>query len=331
MNGTEPISAAVERLRAGGLVAFPTETVYGLGADATNAAAVDRVFAIKGRPSKNPLIVHVCDVAMARRCVSAWTDDAGTLARAFWPGPLSLVLNKSAMIPANVTAGAGTVAVRCPDHPLTLELIKTLDKPLVGPSANPSGGVSPTRAEHVRSAFAETDVLVLDGGPCSGGIESTVVDLTNTIPRVLRPGLISADEIARALGREVLGPIGGGSVDLDAPLKSPGLLSKHYAPRTRTILCEPHEVDGHLAETAAAGRRAVVMSFGPRNVGSHAGIAMPVDARRYAKELYDSLRQADQMGAALIVVESPVFTGKSADAPLWQAILDRLTRASSEG
>lgn len=329
MNAPDPISAAVDRLRSGGLVAFPTETVYGMGADATSREAVERVFAVKGRPTRNPLIVHVSDATMARRCVSAWTDDAERLARSFWPGPLSIVLNKSALIPGVVTAEGGTVAVRCPDHPLTLELIRRFGKPLVGPSANPSGGVSPTRAEHVRSSFAPADVLVLDGGACTGGIESTVVDLTNTVPRVLRPGLIGADELGRVLGREVLGP--SGSVDLDAPLKSPGLLSRHYAPRTRTVLCEPHEVDGHLSDAASGGGRAVVMSFGPRNVGVHHGIAMPVEARKYAARLYDALREADARGAAVIVVECPVFSGKSPDAALWQAILDRLTRASSTG
>ncbi len=328
MNSGDHISRAVERLTQGRLVAFPTETVYGLGADATRADAVERVYAIKGRPARNPLIVHVSDTTMARRCVSAWTDDAEKLARAFWPGPLSIVLMKAALIPDIVTAGAGTVAVRCPDHKLTLELIAKFGKPLVGPSANPSGGISPTRAEHVRGSFTEEDVLVLDGGACTGGIESTVVDLTDTIPRVLRPGLISAEELGRVLGREVLTP--EASVDLDAPLKSPGLLSRHYAPSTRTVLCAAHEIDGVLASEAGAGRRAVVLTHGKRSVGGHDAITMPVDARGYAKLLYEALREADGRGAAVIVVESPVFSGKSADATIWRAILDRLVRASRE-
>lgn len=327
MTGSDHISAAIDRLRSGGVVAFPTETVYGLGADATSEAAVRHVFDVKGRPGNNPLIVHVCDEAMARRCVAAWTDDASRLAKALWPGPVSIVLAKSSLIPGVVTGGGGTVAVRCPDHPLTLELIRRFGRPLVGPSANPSGGISPTTAAHVRSAFTESQVLVLDGGACSGGIESTVVDLTDTVVRVLRPGLVSADQIARALGREVLLPPDAGSMDPDAPMKSPGLLSKHYAPKTRTVLCEPHEVDGRLAESSSV----VVLTFGPRKIGKpHRGLAMPVEARPYASSLYDTLRRADEAGAALILIERPVFTGKSADASLWQAVMDRLTRASSE-
>ena len=201
--GPEAIAEAVARLREGRLVAFPTETVYGLGADATNAGAVRAVFRVKGRPADNPLIVHVSEAAMARDATAAWPKSAGALASAFWPGPLTLVLPKADAIPPEVTAGGPAVAVRMPDHALTLALIDAFGGPLVGPSANPSGYVSPTRPEHVREHFDEKLVLVLDGGPCRAGIESTVVDLTGASPRVLRPGVIGAAQIEAVLEETV--------------------------------------------------------------------------------------------------------------------------------
>ena len=186
------IHQAVQRLNEGGLVAFPTETVYGLGANALDAHAVARVFALKGRPSQNPLIVHVADEAMAKSLTTEWPEAAQKLAKALWPGPLSLILPKAACIPDIVTGSGPNVALRCPDHALTLELLRQFGKPLVGPSANPSGSISPTKAAHVAAAFSPEDVFVLDGGSCRGGIESTVLLLTEHPPRILRPGLISA-------------------------------------------------------------------------------------------------------------------------------------------
>ena len=177
--GPEEIAEAVRRLRGGGLVAFPTETVYGLGALALDPKAVARVFEAKGRPNTNPLIVHVSSIAMAMRLTSKWTAQANTRAEKFWPGPLSLVVAKAANIPDIVTAGGATVAIRMPAHPVTLALIEALDEPLVGPSANISGSISPTLAEHVRSTFADSIVYILDGGPCQRGIESTVVDVSD--------------------------------------------------------------------------------------------------------------------------------------------------------
>src|SRR5947199_1722271 len=182
------VQAAIVALRAGGLVAFPTETVYGLGADATNAEAVAKIFAAKGRPSTNPLIVHVADVPTARRYAAEWNDAAQALAAAWWPGPLTLVLRKNPVIVDAATAGRPTVALRVPDHPLALRLLQLFGGPVAAPSANKSNHVSPTTAGHVREELGDAVDVVLDGGPCSVGIESTVVDLTGKRPVVLRPG-----------------------------------------------------------------------------------------------------------------------------------------------
>jgi L-threonylcarbamoyladenylate synthase len=319
--GPEDIAAAVARLRAGELVAFPTETVYGLGADALNEDAVRLVFDTKGRPATNPLIVHVDSAAMARTVVSHWPPEAEALARTFWPGPLSLVLPKAPRVPALVTAGGPNVAVRCPDHPTALALLTAFGGPLVGPSANPSGRVSPTTAAHVRASFDERRVMVLDGGPCRAGIESTVVKLGERV-EVLRPGLISPAEIARVLGQ----PVAVLSAPVpDSPLDSPGLLASHYAPATPLALCQPDRIP----ELLALPGRAVVLSHIPLTVHPpHTLRAMPPEARAYAHDLYAALREADESGATRILVVSPTPDGS--DASLWLAILDRLRRAAAK-
>ena len=320
--GPEDIAAAVARLRAGGLVAFPTETVYGLGADALNERAVRLVFETKGRPATNPLIVHVASPAMARTVVSHWPPEAEALARAFWPGPLSLVLPKAPHVPGVVTAGGPNVAVRCPDHPTALALIEAFDGPLVGPSANPSGRVSPTTAEHVRASFDERQVMVLDGGPCRAGIESTVVKLGEGA-RILRPGLTSAGDIARVLGR----PVQQTSEHAPEQLESPGLLASHYAPATPLTLCGVHELPAHLR----TARRVVVISHVPLAVpASHVLRSMPADAAAYARELYAALREADAQGADRIVVVEPDPNADGPEGGTWFAVLDRLRRAAAE-
>src|SRR5688500_47215 len=193
---SELIERAASLLRRGGLVAFPTETVYGLGADATNAAAIRRVFQVKGRPATNPLIVHVADESVARRYAREWPTAASKLAAEFWPGPLTLVLSKQPSIVLEVTAGLDTVGLRAPDHPLALELLRAFDGPVAGPSANRSSHVSPTTARHVRDEFPDDEIdLILDGGPCKVGIESTVLDLTSDPPRILRPGAVTREQI----------------------------------------------------------------------------------------------------------------------------------------
>lgn len=320
------IEQAVARLLGGGLVAFPTETVYGLGADAFNPQAVRRVFEIKGRPAENPLIVHVSGVEMARRVVHEWTPDADALARAFWPGPLTIVLRRNALLPALVTAGGANVGVRCPDHPRTLELLREVGTPLVGPSANPSGRVSPTSAAHVRASFGERDVLVLDGGPCRGGIESTVVSLAGGGACVLRPGLVSAEEIGRVLGRRVsVGP----REPAQGPLESPGQLLVHYAPRSPTrLLARDRLIE---AMGLARGRVAVLSHSGVRVPKPHAAIELSCDPKRYAAGLYAAMITADEMQPEAILIEEPPEGENAEERALWSAIRDRLTRASRAG
>lgn len=320
------IAEAVARLRAGGLVAFPTETVYGLGADATSAAAVAQVFAIKQRPATNPLIVHVENVTTALRVVAAWPNEAQHLADAFWPGPLSIILDRRAEVPDIVTGGGPGVAVRCPNHPLALRLLRAFGGPLVGPSANLSGQVSPTRAEHVRQSFDARDVLVLDGGPCRAGIESTVVSLREGQVRVLRPGPISEEDIGAALGVSVA-RVAAGSHDASATLASPGLLDRHYAPRTPACMVEQDELGGVLASLRG---RAVVLSHVEVNVPApHVRVAMPASPREYAAGLYSALRDADALGVERIVIVRPAAQVASVgESALWRAILDRLTRAT---
>ena len=323
----EDIARAVETLRSGGVVAFPTETVYGLGADALNAAAVERVYALKGRPKINPLIVHVSGPEMAARVVApgAWSADAAALARAFWPGPLSIVLPRHERVPDLVTAGAQTVAVRCPDHSVALALLFDFGSPLVGPSANLSGQVSPTTAEHVRSSFAANDVPVLEGGACRGGIESTVVLLAGgswgDTPRVLRPGLISAEQIAEVIGREVAV---GADAPAGGPLASPGLLARHYAPGTPARLLSRRELISTL-ETLPTERACAVISHTLLSIpGPHRLFVLPDDAEGYAARLYAQLREADAAHAAELLIERP-----ENDGPTWAAILDRLMRATT--
>ncbi len=320
--GPEEIARAVGRLRAGGVVAFPTETVYGLGADAFNEQAVARVFVLKGRPPNNPLIVHVSGEEMARRVAApnSWSKDASALARAFWPGPLTIVVRKSADVPPIVTASGPTVALRAPDHHVALALLAGLESPIVGPSANPSGRISPTTADHVREAFQEADVLVLDGGPCRGGIESTVVSLAGPTPVVLRLGLVAGAELGRVLGRpvEIAAPGEGAAPDTPAP--SPGMQARHYAPRTPAVLFSPDQ----WPRVLTVRRAAVVSSRDRSSPPPHVLIRMPADAGAYAARLYAALREADAVGADLIAIEKPAESG-----PIWDAIRDRLARAAS--
>lgn len=309
-------------------MAFPTETVYGLGANALDANAVARVFTLKGRPSRNPLIVHVADEAMAKSLTSEWPDAAQKLAKALWPGPLSLILPKAPSVPDIVTGGGPNVALRCPDHALTLELLRQYGKPLVGPSANPSGSISPTKASHVSAAFSSDDVFVLDGGPCRGGIESTVLMLTEHPPRILRPGLISAEQIGSVLKGPVADFIPGMSPrneDEGSALQSPGMLARHYAPTTKAVLVEASALKGLLADTTSP---VVVISHEPVRVNPpHRLEPLPHDARGYAAGLYAALRSADDGKAGLIAIVKPTMSDEH--AALWLAILDRLTRATS--
>lgn len=313
------IALAAERLRQGRVVAFPTETVYGLGADAFNADAVRRVFALKDRPANNPLIVHVADAATAVRCVRDWPAEAQALADAFWPGPLSIVLPKAATIPPVVTAAGPNVAVRCPDHPVALALLAAFGSPLVGPSANRSGGISPTCAAHVRGVWTEDDVFILDGGPCRIGIESTVISLAGPSPRVLRPGMITPHDLARVLGQGVTFDDAPASPHApDAPLDSPGRLLSHYAPAAPAILVARESLEASLTHGCAC---LLIHADPPHGVLC---LRLPSDPAAYAAALYDALRRADAERPSRIIIERPPA---APDDQRWAAILDRLTRA----
>lgn len=342
--------AAVRRtaslLRAGQVVAVPTETVYGLAANAMDARAVARIYRVKRRPAHNPIIVHVASVAMARQCVAHWPAMAARLARTFWPGALTLVLPKASQIPDIVTAGGPTVGVRWPDHPFMQAVIRVCGFPLAAPSANPAARLSPTRAEHVLTHLGGKIPLIVDGGRTRVGIESTVVDLTVRLPRILRPGIVSAAALAR-----VIGPVQLGGVTTEkalqkrrqtstarrtqsnfkrklAALRSPGLLRRHYAPRARLRVWRWRtlgELRARVAAHRVATARAHVIAHTrvPQAPGWGGVIVLPRDAVRFARELYAALHRADAAGARLIVVEAPPR------GAMWRAVADRLSRAAA--
>lgn len=328
----EPTDANIRRaadvLRAGGVVAFPTETVYGLGALARNAGAVQRLYALKGRPANNPLIAHVADAAGALLVVGSWPREAERLARHFWPGPLTLVLPRGEDIPLEATGGLPTVAVRAPAHPVARALLRALGgEPLSAPSANPSGRTSATTANHVLADFVDVrSLLVLDGGPSPVGIESTVLDLSGGEPTILRPGSVAAAEIEAVLGRRVA------VHDASEQGASPGTALRHYAPVTPARRVAPGALGPELARcterVAALAATPESASSVPASVAArHVVLTMPADRTAYAATLYDALRRADQSACAQILIEEPGPRG----APEWAAVLDRIARATQPG
>lgn len=319
----EAVACAARALRAGEVVALPTETVYGLAANAFDAEAVARIFRIKGRPSHNPIIVHVCSLEMARECVAQWPALAGRLARGFWPGPLTLVLPRAACIPDVVTSGGSTVGVRWPSHPLTQAVIRDCSFPLAAPSANLSNRLSPTNAAHVASQLGDRIHLILDGGQCQVGIESTVLDLSVSPPRLLRPGIIHEETLLAVTGQLAVGPAAG------QVLKSPGLLRKHYSPKARLEIWSwesAAELLPRLARTGVPLARCHVVSHTriPSDTGLGRVALIPHDPHAFARALYAELHQCDLAGAELIVVESLPQTIE------WRALADRLNRAAGQ-
>ncbi|MCW5552823.1 MAG: threonylcarbamoyl-AMP synthase [Verrucomicrobiae bacterium] len=321
----EAVRRAAELLRAGEVVALPTETVYGLAANALDTAAVARIYEIKGRPAHNPIIVHVANQEMARSCVAHWPPPADSLARSFWPGPLTLVLPRSRTIPDIVTAGGPTVGIRWPSHPLIQAVIQECGFPLAAPSANLSNHLSPTNAQHVREQLGDRLRLIVDGGQAQVGLESTVLDLTGTPPQILRPGMIHAESLAA-----VTGEISDATNLRPATeaLRSPGLLPKHYAPKARLlVLCWQDETDlrSQLGSRFSSGIKAHVIAHSRiPSPGTFAEVSViPHDAEAFARALYAELHRCDAAGAELIVVEAPPQTVE------WRAIEDRLNRAAA--
>lgn len=309
------VAETAHLLAAGEIVAVPTETVYGLAANALDPIAVRKVFNAKGRPAHNPLIIHVASIEMARACVREWPSRADELARKYWPGPLTIVLPKSSKIPNEVTAGGETVAIRWPSHPFMQAVIRKCEFPLAAPSANRSNEVSPTNVAHVVASLDGRIPLAVDGGHCQVGIESTVLDVLRN--RVLRPGMISADELGATLAPSVSGEV----------LQSPGLLEKHYSPRARVLIGEWQNVqqardlvlrnDGKIETTRVIAHEQI-----PAEAG-FAGVAViPHDAEAYARALYGELHRCDESRAELILIEKPPA------GPEWEGIRDRLRRAA---
>jgi L-threonylcarbamoyladenylate synthase len=321
----ETVERAAGLLRAGQVVAIPTETVYGLAANVFDPAAVRRVFEVKGRPARNPIIVHVASLELARQCASDWPEQAQQVAEAFWPGPLTIVLSRSGRIPDIVTAGGQTIAIRWPRHPFVQRLIAACGFPLAAPSANPSGEVSPTTAEHVLRSLGGKIPMIVDGGAANVGIESTVLDLTTTPGRVLRPGMIHAESLSAVLQQPVQDY---SSETAGGELRSPGLLEKHYAPKARLISLAWRD-DADLAEAlarmgvAAASTHILAHSRIPSGVGYGQVSIVPNDPEAFARALYAELHHADELGAGAIVVEAVPDTTE------WRGIADRLRRASS--
>jgi L-threonylcarbamoyladenylate synthase len=305
---TSAIDQAAGLIRAGRLVAFPTETVYGLGANALDASAVERIFAAKSRPKTSPLIVHVASIQMARELARAWPDHAETLAQAFWPGPLTLVLPKRPSIPDIVTAGLDTVGLRMPAHPVALELLRVAGRPIAAPSANRFTELSPVTADHVRASLGDAVDLILDGGPCSVGIESTVLSLAGPVPVLLRPGIVSAEDI-----EALVGPILRASDPQSGAHASPGQHAQHYRPRKPLFVLS-------VGQPLPGGPGAWLWRSAPRE--AHLSIRMPDTAVDYAARLYGTLHSLDHRDIDWIAVE------RVPQEPAWEGIADRLRRAA---
>jgi L-threonylcarbamoyladenylate synthase len=308
------VGRAVDVLRGGGLVAFPTETVYGLGADASSAAAVHRLFAVKGRPADHPVIVHLGDAALLPEWASVVPDAAAVLARACWPGPLTVVVPRGARVADAVTGGRDTVGLRVPDQPLALELLRAFGGGVAAPSANRFGRVSPTTAADVRADLGDDVDLVLDGGRCRVGVESTIVDCTGPQPAILREGGVPRRRVEELLGAAIALRTGG-------EIAAPGTLPSHYAPRARVELIERADIDDRAAAALARGEHVGVIGA-PAIDDRVVGLGAPADAERYAHDLYAMLRAADAHELDVVLAVVPDGAGIAA------AVADRLRRAA---
>ncbi len=314
---------AAKILREGELVALPTETVYGLAANAFDEKAVAKIFQAKDRPAQNPIIVHVASLDMAQRCVEYWPDLAQKLANAFWPGPLTLILPRSEKIPDAVTAGGKTVGVRWPSHPFIQAVIRACDFPLAAPSANHSGQISPTNAGHVKKSLGDKISLIIDGGQSQVGIESTVIDLTAQPPRLLRPGMIHAESLLAVVGELTLG-----FGDSEEVLRSPGLLKKHYSPKAKLVILswrDELDLEAQIVNRKSPLTKVHIIAHTKIPASEKFGrvAVIPHDADAFGRAWYAELHQCDEAGAELIVIEDLPKTRE------WDAIRDRLERAAA--
>lgn len=323
VDANRPDAGAIEKaaavLRQGGLVAFPTETVYGLGADASSPGAVEGIFRAKQRPSTNPLIVHVGDVDQARRLASRWPDRAEALAEAFWPGPLTVVVPAAESVPDAVTAGLDTVALRLPSHPVARGLIEAAGVPVAAPSANLHTEVSPTTAEHVLEGLEGRIDLVVDAGAVSVGVESTLVSVVDSPAEVLRPGMIDRRQLSEVVKLKPAQP--PKVVADDRPRPSPGLAERHYSPRTSLRVVDSSRF-ARLRRPRPPGRALVAIGEFDRREGDRL-VVLPDEVDEYARRLYETLHRLDRPDVQEIVVECPP------DSEQWEAIRDRLRRAAS--
>ncbi|MDO9049502.1 MAG: L-threonylcarbamoyladenylate synthase [Methylobacter sp.] len=332
------IAHAADLLRQGRLVAFPTETVYGLGADAGNPDAVAGIFKAKGRPADHPLIVHIADIDSLGDWASIVPDAALKLADRFWPGPLAMILNKKSEVPLAVTGGQQTVGLRMPDHPVALALLKSFGGGIAAPSANRFCRISPTQAIHVSEELGDAVDMILDGGTCQVGVESTIIDLSGSGPRLLRPGHITRQEIEAVLQTELIIPPASNaapapgwlaaytpSLAISAGIRAPGMMAVHYAPITPAIRCPAEQLPDRVRQLIADGKRIGLLSYQLEitETGQIRVLHLPKQARDYAHRLYAALRELDSLQLDLILVEQPPQTEP------WRAINDRLSKAAA--
>lgn len=313
----ESIAHAADLLRQGKLVAIPTETVYGLGADAANPAAVAKIFAAKGRPADHPLIVHLAYARQIKDWANDIPDAAWDLARDFWPGPLTLILRKKPSVPDAVTGGQDTVALRVPNNPVALWLLREFGGGIAAPSANRFGRISPTLAQHVADELGDAVDCILDGGACTVGVESTILDLTDSLPTILRPGRITRSQLEDVLKTEV-------ALKSQHKIRAPGMLASHYAPNTPAYLCDTEALLAMRDEACSQGKQVGVLVFGaalPDAPGQHV-LQLPAQAEHYEAALYSALRHLDALGLARILVQCPP------EQEEWMAVRDRLAKAT---
>jgi L-threonylcarbamoyladenylate synthase len=313
----QSISRAAELLRQGQLVAFPTETVYGLGADASNPEAVAKIFAAKGRPADHPLIVHISGAEQIDDWAESVPESAIRLAEAFWPGPLTIILTKKAEVPSTVTGGQNTVALRVPANPVALQLLQAFGGGIAAPSANRFGRISPTQASHVAEELGDSVACILDGGPCSVGVESTIIDLSDDHPTILRPGRITRSQLKAVLQTEI-------RLSSQTKIRAPGMMAVHYAPNTMALLCTADTLIVMMDDLCAKGKHIGILAFSPTvaSVPCQHLINLPAQAEYYEAALYSALRELDKLQLDTILIEQPP------DDEAWAAVNDRLGKAT---